>query len=84
MSSNSDFSVYSKLHQEDKEDKVETGLGCLKVANKLSVHKSLQIFNSWQQTIFSLIINDSTEIFKVHIKQMKSDKDVQTWARCNI
>ena len=52
--------------QEDQDlfwqDKVETGFGCLKVGNKLLVHKSLQIFNSSQQTMSSLIINDRAQI----------------------
>ena len=61
------------LDQEDEDlfwqDKVETGLGCLKVGNKLSVHKSLQIFNSWQRTISFLIFNDSTKILKDAIRE---------------
>ena len=69
------------LDQEDEDlfwqDKVETGLGCLKVGNKLAVHKSLQIFNSSQNTISSLVINDKIQISKDATKaNSKSDKDV--------
>ena len=70
--------------QEDQEDqhlfwqdKVETGLGCLKVGNKLAVHKSLQIFNSSQNTISSLVVNDSVHRF-LKIQQKANSKDVGT------